>query len=425
MKQINLIFGLLLTGMIATAQTYFPPASGTWETITWEEAGLCPDSLNAVLDYLQQEDTKAFVLLYNGKILNETYFGSFTADSVWYWASAGKTLTSALIGIAANQDGLDLDAPTSNYLGNGWTSLSAAQENYITVRHQLTMTTGLDDGVVDNDCTLPSCLQYIADPGTRWAYHNAPYTLLDNVLQSATGFNNNQYFYQKIGTPCGINGLFINSGYNKVFYSTPRNMAKYGLLLQNGGVWNGSTIVPANYYNLMITPSQSINPSYGYLTWLGGENGYMLPESQWLFSGMLAPNAPSDTYAALGKNGQVISVSPNDHITWIRMGNGNSELVSISLWGNVWYKLQNIFCNNSIEEDQSSEWVVIKNNGSNPVISLNHPKLKYQLTDMSGRMIEWNPADAEPFVNISNGIYALSCPSHPEWTAERICVQRE
>ncbi|MEZ5069123.1 MAG: hypothetical protein R2847_11860 [Bacteroidia bacterium] len=38
------------------------------------------------------------------------------------------------------------------------------------------MTSGLDDGVPDNHCTYDSCLVYLADAGTRWAYHNAPYT---------------------------------------------------------------------------------------------------------------------------------------------------------------------------------------------------------------------------------------------------------
>jgi CubicO group peptidase (beta-lactamase class C family) len=127
MKKIGLILALHIVSINASTQTYFPPSNGIWETITWEEAGLCPDSLPAVLNLLQQEDSKAFVLLYNGKILNETYFDTFTADSVWYWASAGKTLTSALIGIAANEDGLNMDAPSHTYLGQGWSSLSTDQ----------------------------------------------------------------------------------------------------------------------------------------------------------------------------------------------------------------------------------------------------------------------------------------------------------
>lgn len=426
MKKIGLILALHIVSINASTQTYFPPSNGIWETITWEEAGLCPDSLPAVLNLLQQEDSKAFVLLYNGKILNETYFGTFTADSVWYWASAGKTLTSALIGIAANEDGLNLDAPSHTYLGQGWSSLSTDQENAITVRNHLTMTTGLDDGVMDDNCTLPACLQYLANPGTRWAYHNAPYTLLDDVLQGATGMTNNQYFFQKIGTPCGINGLFINSGYNKVFYSTPRNMAKYGLLLQNQGNWNGTTIIPSSYHTLMTTPSQSLNQSYGYLTWLNGQDSYMIPGTQWVLPGMIASNAPDDTYAALGKNGQIISVSPEENITWIRMGNGNSELVSFTLINDVWGKLQHLFCiNNSIEENKKTEWVVIKNNGSSPSISLVQPELKYQLTDITHRILEWNEEDPTYFRNIANGTYFISCPSHPEWKTQRICIQRE
>ncbi len=405
------------------SQTYFPPVTGNWETITWSEAGLCPDSLPALMELLQQEDSKAFVLLYNGKILNETYFGSFTSDSLWYWASAGKTLTSALIGIAADQNGLDLDAPSDTYLGAGWTSLSANQEHAITVRHQLTMTTGLDDGVVDEDCTLPTCLQFLANPGTRWAYHNAPYTLLDDVLQGATGFTNNQYFFQKIGTPCGINGLFINSGYNKVFYSTPRNMAKYGLLLQNQGVWNGTTIIPSTYHALMTSPSQNLNQSYGYLTWLNGQNTFMVPSSQLIFPGMMAPHAPTTTYAALGKNGQIISVSPDENITWIRMGNGNNSLISVTLWDNIWSKLQYIFCSNDVHDQPDQDWVVIQNNGGIPTLRFAQPQLNYTLFDITGRIIPLAMHASTMLSHLENGVYTIHCATHPEWKARKIWIQ--
>lgn len=424
MKNIFWIITFLALQISGLAQTYFPPSTGNWETITWEEAGLCPDSLPALLNLLDQEDSKAFILLYNGKILNETYFDSFTQDSIWYWASAGKTLTSALIGIAADQDGLDLDASSQTYLGAGWSNLTTPQEQAITVRHHLTMATGLDDGVIDNDCTLPSCLQYLAQPNTRWAYHNAPYTLLDQVLLGATGFTNNQYFFQKIGNPCGINGLFVNSGYNKVFYSTPRNMAKFGLLLQNQGSWNGTSIIPNAYHTLMTTPSQSMNESYGYLTWLNGQGSFMVPESQWVLPGMIAPHAPAESYAALGKNGQIINVSPNENLTWIRMGNGNSSLISVSLWDNVWSKLQYIQCSASTEEHSSNPWVVVKNNGNAPQLIFNNPELHYTIKDMTGRSIKFDSQNTNSLSHLANGWYTLNCPSHPEWEAEKIWIQQ-
>lgn len=423
MKSAACIITFLAIQMAGLSQTYFPPTTGNWETITWEEAGLCPDSLPALINLLEQEDSKAFILLYNGKILNESYFDSFTADSIWYWASAGKTLTSALIGIAAAQNGLNLDASSKTYLGAGWSNLTSTQEDEITVRHHLTMTTGLDDGVVDNDCTSPSCLQYLAQPNTRWAYHNAPYTLLDQILQGATSFTNNQYFFQKIGTPCGISGLFVNSGYNKIFYSTPRNMAKFGLLLQNQGLWNGASIIPNAYHTLMTTPSQTMNESYGYLTWLNGQNSYMVPESQWVLPGMMAPHAPNESYAALGKNGQIINVSPNENLTWIRMGNGNSSLISLSLWDTIWSKLQHIQCSNSTDEHHDTKWVTIKNNGHIPEVYFKNLELTYSLMDMSGRSIEVEPLGTPFLFDLSSGLYTISCPSHPEWLAEKIWIQ--
>lgn len=424
MKSAACIITFLAIQMAGLSQSYFPPATGDWETITWEEAGFCPDSLPALLNLLDQEDSKAFIILYNGKILNETYFDSFTQDSIWYWASAGKTLTSALIGIASNQNGLNLDASSKTYLGSGWSSLSSTQEDAITVRHHLTMSTGLDDGVADNDCTLPSCLQFMAQPNSRWAYHNAPYTLLDQILQGATGFTNNQYFFQKIGTPCGISGLFINSGYNKIFYSTPRNMAKFGLLLQNEGLWNGTTIIPNAYHTLMTTTSQNMNESYGYLTWLNGQSSYMVPESQWVIPGMMAPNAPTASYAALGKNGQIINVSPNENLTWIRMGNGNSSLISLSLWDNIWSKLRYITCSNSIDETENIPWVTIRNNGGSPHLEFLQPGLKYHLSDMTGRCIEIAPANHSFITSLANGLYTLSCPSKPEWGTEKVWIQQ-
>jgi len=221
------------------ANMYFPPNSlTTWETTSTSSLGWNETELNSLYTYLDQKNTKAFLILKDGKIVAEKYFSTFTVDSNWYWASAGKTMTALLVGIAQQEGLININNKTSQYLGTGWTSLPLAKENLITVRHQLTMTTGLDDGVQpDNDCTLPACLQYKADAGTRWAYHNAPYTILDKVVENATGTTYNNYFQQKVRDKIGMNGLWLKTGYNNVFYSTPRSMARFGLLLLNKGKW--------------------------------------------------------------------------------------------------------------------------------------------------------------------------------------------
>jgi hypothetical protein len=88
----------------ADQQLYFPPASGgTWQTKTAASLGWDETALNNLYPYLQSKGTKAFIILKNGKIVTEKYFGNFTADSLWYWASAGKTMTGFLVGIAQQE----------------------------------------------------------------------------------------------------------------------------------------------------------------------------------------------------------------------------------------------------------------------------------------------------------------------------------
>ena len=263
-----------------------------------------------------------------------------------------------LVGIAQEQGFLDINDPTSNYLGTGWTSCSTSQELAITVRHQLTMTTGLDDGVLpDNDCTDPACLQYLAAPGSRWAYHNAPYTLLRGVIQAATGLNENQWTYQRVGAHIGMGGLWVLTGWNNVFFSRTRDMARYGLLLLNRGIWNSDTVLhDQSYFDAMTTSSQTLNESYGYLTWLNGQASFMVPGVQLQFPGSIVPNAPADMFMALGKNDQKIHVVPSQGLVVVRMGNAadTTSLVPIVFDNELWARLNGLDCTTGIGRPPST-----------------------------------------------------------------------
>ena len=331
-----------VTAIPNSSSLYFP-ANSSWETLSPTILNWNTTALNDTYTYLQQKNTKAFIILKNGKIVSEKYFGTFTADSNWQWASAGKTMTALLVGIAQEQGILNINDKTSQYLGTGWTSLTLPKENLITIKHQLSMTTGLDDGVADNHCTTPACLQYKADAGQRWAYHNAPYTLLDQVIEKASGLTYNQYFQQKIRDRIGMNGLWIKLGYNNVYFSNARSMAPFGLLLLAKGKWNNTPILAdTNYLSAQINSSQTINPSYGYLTWLNGKSSYMVPTVQLSLNGNLVPNAPPDLYAALGKDDQKIYVVPSQGLVVIRMGEsaGQSQLALSSFDNELWGKLK-------------------------------------------------------------------------------------
>ncbi len=326
---------------------YFPPVGSTeWQTTSPASLGWNTNELNNLYTYLDSEHTKAFIILKGGKLVVEKYFGTFTSDSLWYWASAGKTLTAFLTGIAQQEGLINLNDKTSKYLGTGWTSEPLDKENLITIKNQLSMTTGLDDGVADPDCTLPGCLVYKADAGTRWAYHNAAYTLLDEVIQNASGLSYNAWFQQKIRDKIGMNGVWIKSpNSNNVFFSNARSMARFGLLMLNKGKWDKTAILSdTNYFNAQVNTSQNLNLSYGYLTWLNGKAAFMVPTLQNVFPGPLIPNAPADMYAALGKNDQKIYVVPSQKLVVIRMGDsaGGFQLSVSDFDNQLWGKLKTI-----------------------------------------------------------------------------------
>lgn len=432
MKRLSLACFFLLS-LFASAQTlYFPPSSGNaWESITpaslgWNEANI-PDLYN----YLETNNSKAFIVLKGGKIVMEKYFGTFTQDSVWYWASAGKTLTGFTIGIAQQEGYLSIKDTTSKYLGKGWTGCPQDKEDMITIRNQISMTTGLDDGVADNHCTLDSYLVYKADAGTRWAYHNAPYTLLDKVIEAATGKTLNVYITSKIKTPTGMTGLFVTLDYDHVFYSTARSMARFGLLLLNKGTWDNTPILTDTaYFRQMTNSSQSINPSYGYLTWLNGKNPFMLPQSQIRFPSTICPNAPAEMFAAIGKNNQLINVVPSQNLVLIRMGNSNSNNeVSMLFNDTIWQKLNKVIgsSTNAIKPISTSNKLQITQKGGKSIdVLLPNEHFELNLLDINGKSFyQKKNIDTKAVLEINafpNGIYLLRVATKTEVITKKILI---
>jgi len=358
MNRIIIVFCFCIFSKSSISQTYFPPNNSTvWDTISHINLNWCQNKIDSLYSFLDTNNTKSFVLLKNGKIVLEQYFNGHSDTSNWYWASAGKTITSFLVGMAQEEGYLDITDTTSDYLGDGWTNCNLIQEKKITIWNQLTMTTGLDDSV-SFDCTNDTCLVYLSDPGTRWAYHNAPYTLLRPVIENATGQGINLYAYQKLLNTIGMNGLFLYSGYNNIFNSTARSMARFGLLILNNGKWDGNQIMSdTNYFNQMLNTTQMLNESYGYLWWLNGKPSSMFPGIQFIFNGDITPNAPDDLVSALGKNGQIINVVPSENLVWIRMGEApDSSLVPHDLNIAIWNYINDLPCATlSIEDYQGKD----------------------------------------------------------------------
>jgi CubicO group peptidase (beta-lactamase class C family) len=388
---------LIISALRIVAQPinlYFPPNVGTtWATTAPATLGWCQPSIDSLTNFLAESHTKSFIILKDGKIVLEKYFGTFTQDSIWYWASAGKSLTAVLIGIAQQQNLLDIDQKTSDFLGTGWTSCTPTQEANIKIRHQLSMTTGLDDtptGTIDpNNCTDAACLQYLAEPDTRWAYHTGAYRLLQNVIaKSANLANINLYNKANLLDKIGAKGIYANG----VFFSRTRDMARFGLFLHAKGGWNGTQIMTdMDYFTQMTTPSQDLNKSYGYLFWLNGQQSFMLPTLQLVFPTQLVTAAPADLLMCLGKNDQKIHVSPSKGLVVIRMGDtadGGASDVPVTFDQQLWEKINALDCSLATQVVDNEQVTQISPNPTSGEFSIhNNDWTKVILLDCNGREV--------------------------------------
>ncbi|MFM7467753.1 MAG: serine hydrolase [Crocinitomicaceae bacterium] len=422
MNKILVFVFLIFIATFSSAQTiYFPPTSGTqWDTIAPQTLGYCQPKIDSLYNFLEQNNSKAFILLKDGKIVLEKYFGTHTPTTLWQWASAGKTITSFMTGIAQQEGHLSITDTTSNYLGQGWTNCTPQQEEKITIWNQLTMTSGLDDGVPNGYCTTDTCLIYKADAGTRWAYHNGPYTLLDSVIENATGQTLNNYTTQKLKIPTGMTGTFYQVGYNNVFFSNARSMARFGSLILNKGNWNGNQIMTDTaYFNDMVNTSQNLNKAYGYLWWLNGKQSYMVPTLQTVFPGFMSQNAPADMISAIGSGGQFLNIVPSQNLVWLRMGDepGNSN-VPFLLNDDIWEYVNDLVCStSSIEEGELAREIQVYPNPANEqiIVSIEKGVLgKVVLFNQLGMKIKEIQSNAQSIAidisNLEKGVYLISLP---------------
>jgi len=406
----------LISSFFVRAQSYFPPvSSNSWDTLSPNHLKWCAREIDQLYGFLDSNNTKAFILLKDGKIVLERYFNGHTPTANWYWASAGKGLTATLIGIAQQNNYLSISDTTTNYLGSGWTDCSLNAEENITIRHQLSMTTGLDDAVSDPFCTQDSCLKCLASPGSRWAYHNAPYTLLTEVIEQATGSSLNLFTRTELLNKTGMNGLYVKQGDNQLFVSTARSMARFGLLMLNKGIWATDSILKdSSYFHAMTNSSQSLNPAYGFLWWLNGKSSYMIPNTQLQLNGSINPSAPADLFTALGKNGQFINVVPSQNLVWIRRGDApDSSLVPFLLNEAIWKYINELQCADfsELEVDRYSLEVF-----PNPVQDYlqvrNLPEEEtvfYKIFSRSGRLLgEGTSGERIDLKGLSAGVYLLA-----------------
>ena len=299
-----------------TGDAYFPPVEGQWETVSAAEAGYTESGLAALLEMVGAANSRTFVLLSEGRIVAEQYWNGADADTAQDIASAQKSVISTLIGLARDQGLLTLDDPVTGHIGPGWTNASPSEEAKITVRHLLTMTSGLDE----------RRLTVAHEPGAVWEYNTDAYQKLRRVLEAVAGTDVNrlsqEWLFDAIGVrntaawaprPGGVTDAVGDPAW--ALNVTAREMARFGLFAMHNGNWNGEQITDPGWFAEAWT-SLPVKRDYGYLWWLLGK-------------GRLGRRGtPEDLVAALGAQDQKIYVIPSTGLVLSRQGLAANDVTS-------------------------------------------------------------------------------------------------
>lgn len=304
------------------------------------DAALPPEvdasALDAALDYAianqeHSQNTRAFVVVYGGRIIGERYAPGVDRDMPHLSWSEGKSITAALVGVLVQQGALSVDqrAPVPEWRGDA--------RRDITIADLLHMSSGLDfhnngiggdealttdnhhfrvyfDGidVFRHAVSFPAAVP----PNTRWRYLNSDPLTLGRIVRQTVEARGEDYLafpwtalFDKIGIKNAVLetdawGNFIMTGYD---YMSARDWARFGLLHLQDGVWNGARILPEGWSAFVSTPAPAdASRGYGALFWLNAGGRY--------------DRIPRDAYWAAGFMGQTTMIIPSRDMVIVRLG---------------------------------------------------------------------------------------------------------
>ena len=336
---------VLLTAVaraVTSADCDAPAAmSDDWAVATPAQQGLDPKLICAIgpgLAELKRADPHGVVVVRNGMLVYEQYFdGDDMRGSTWIgiaphdantlhnMESITKSVIALLVGIAFDRGLLkNLDAPIFSFFPE-YGDLRTPEKDQITLRHLLSMTSGLDwpeRAISSNNPGNILRWGYIASdpyrfvlersvevtPGTAWNYNGGGVWLLGLVLRKVAEQPLEQFAKEALFEPLGIQdwewARFPNAdlGTSGGLHLRPRDLAKLGQLVLDGGVWRGRQIVSADLIKQMTArqspPGFSFGSlrSYGYLWWQGRSS---------------IENRDIDWIGAIGRGGQRLFVVPS------------------------------------------------------------------------------------------------------------------
>lgn len=294
---------------------YWPTQS--WKTSSPESQGMDSSILLNMLEVIWERDIKidSVLVVRNGYAVLDAYSYPRDKDDRHNIYSCSKSVTSALIGIAIDKGFIKgVDRPVLDFFPEHVAKNLSEDKKAMTLEDLLTMTTGLECrdnyrhrwvGLRQMEMS-PDWVQFMIDlpmaekPGAQFNYCNGATFLLSAILQQQTGMNARSFAEKHLFEPLGISGATWRSNHQGItfgfgrIYMRPRDMAKFGYLYLNNGLWEGKRIISAHWVKESTRKHVAANWSLGY--------GY-----QWW-------TTRSGEYTALGYGGQFIYVVPDKNI---------------------------------------------------------------------------------------------------------------
>lgn len=291
------------------------------------------DTLDA---FLESTETTALLIIRDGELVLERYGLGHDAESIENTFSVSKSLTSALVGVAAADGVLRIDDPVTEYLPE----LRSRDQRFdaITVENLLDMTSGIaysrdiefpivnnDDPLVHYHPDLESIVlerTEIDSPPGSFRYNNYNPPLLGLILRRQTGLSVSEYFEKRIWQPIGATrpaGWTVDENeferMESGFHSRAVDAARFGLLYLNQGRSGDRQVLPESW----IRDSTDSRTKIELERYDGRQWGYRA--GWWIVP---RPEGRSD-YCAIGHFGQFIYVSPQFNAVFVRNGPGRGE----------------------------------------------------------------------------------------------------
>ena len=332
-----------------------------WATAAAAEVGIDESGLAALVNEIQRVNVSdpaaslihSILIARHGKLVLDEYFFGFDKDTTHDLRSGSKTFASVLVGAAIRQGRhLNVNAPILSYLGDyALTDNVDQRKREITLKHLMTMTSGLACDENDNDSPgnenalqgqieQPDWYRFMLDlpmkykPGEHYAYCSGGVNLIGGVIRSITGEWLPEYFDETVAKPLDIRRYYMNlTPTDELYFGggmrlRPRDYLKFGQVYLDHGLWRGRLIVTPEWVH--ESTSAQVRAS------AQSSDGY-----DWHLYELRYGGRTYREYEANGNGGQFLIVLPElDLVVVFTAGNYN-------MYG-VWRKFRDELTPNSI-----------------------------------------------------------------------------